>query len=559
MRPRLAPYFSLALLSGTLCFATAHSTEKNSPSSSKVIIKNTKGVALICNKSELKQPGISDIEGVVSYGVDVPGGLNGLARKIEPLFLNKPLSKEQIKCIQTEIIKYYKACDLPVVAVYVPQQKISDGVLKLVVTVAKVGEVKVSGNHWTREKEVLNTVKFRAGEVIKQSKLVNQLSHLNRNPFRSVSALYTPGEDVGTTDIELVVQEKSPFRVYGGADHTGLSRTGHLRLFAGAQAGNLWNRGHLASYQYTTSDDFSDFQSHTGSYSIPLPRNHTLTAFGGYSHVKSIIQKNRPQTKGDSYQFSLRYEMPLPMMHNLSHRFRFGGDYKKTDNTLEFSPTQVGPKQRSRVALSQLMTGYSVAGEHNFFKVGLDLDIYYSPGDYFNYQTNSHFRNLRAKAENKYIYGRANGFLSLAYKGDGRFVTSFKAQKANANLLPSEQLGLGGMHSIRGYDERQQNVDSGWISTTEVFLPSFPFIKNTKVIKWNDKLTLLGFCDFGKGKQHRETKFLKDAHLMMAVGPALRYTIGGNITVNADWGYRLRRNHFGDGKSRIHFSAIASY
>lgn len=43
------------------------------------------------------------------------------------------------------------------------------------------------------------------------------------------------------------------------------------------------------------------------------------------------------------------------------------------------------------------------------------------------------------------------------------FEARFRGQLASTNLLPSEQMGLGGYNSVRGYLERQVNVDNGLI------------------------------------------------------------------------------------------------
>lgn len=47
-----------------------------------------------------------------------------------------------------------------------------------------------------------------------------------------------------------------------------------------------------------------------------------------------------------------------------------------------------------------------------------------------------------------------------------------QGQIASRNLLSSEQLGLGGLYTVRGYDERILNTDNGLFLSGELALSS---------------------------------------------------------------------------------------
>ena len=99
-----------------------------------------------------------------------------------------------------------------------------------------------------------------------------------------------------------------------------------------------------------------------------------------------------------------------------------------------------------------------------------------------------------------------------------------EVQEADANLLPSEQLGLGGYATVRGYDEREANGDNGFLISTEVATPPVSLAHIFGIQKINDQLQFLGFVDYGGTSLHHVTPAdINPNNNLLGVGPGLRY------------------------------------
>ena len=522
----------------------------------QIMIPCLNGLVLIGNPKEVKKEGLMHLDGIFVVNVNIPGGSQCLREKIAYDFIGKPLTQKKLKELKQTLLDYFKARRMPVVSVQVPEQDITGGVLQLLVIQGKLGRVCAVGNCWTRSSRLENFIRLKPGDDIDENIIISDLSFMNRNPFRRTDVVYTPGAFPGTTDIELLTEDRRPFRLYIGAENTGVKSTDEMRLLAGFNWGNVFGFDHVFSYQYTVSPDFHKFQAHTVQYNAPLPNRHILVAFGGVSFVHPKVPKGL-RSHGYGVQGSMRYDIPLNPTQKYLHELSLGFDFKRTNNTVEFSegPVIFG----SNVNLTQLVVGYNAAWERFCSKTSFNGELFWSPGKWLSDQSDKDFQSLRAFAKNNYIYGKLglthnikifNGF-SLSLHGRG--------QASSQNLLPSEEFGLGGHDSIRGYDERQFNADNAILLSGELRTPVLHLLGKTNC-KNRDELQLLVFIDYGLGGSHKRIKDEPSSQYLLGVGPGLRYMITPFLSARVDWGIKLHKNEaLGKSNSRVNFAVVGSF
>jgi len=521
-----------------------------------IVLPILNGILLLSDEKKLEEVDETNLKDVFVYGMKIPGGLNNIKKELKG-YLNKPLTKESIIGIKKQITMYYLAQRYPVIAVHIPQQDVTSGVVKYVVTEGKLGKVIVEGNEHFSSKRLRNYIKLREGDVIDESVLVQDLHFLNRNPFRHVDLVYTSGKEKGTTDVKLMVNDRLPFRVYTGFENSGLKTTKRNRWYAGLNWGNAWGVDHQFSYQYMTSFDFETFQAHTAQYVIPLPwLNHILTIYGGYSSVDVSMDKviTGSKSKGQSGQASFRYNMPLWPFTYLLHGITIGFDYKTTNNTLEY--TETSPIFGGEVNLTQLVFGYNFTLEFSFYKTAFDADVFWSPGKWLSHQTDEDYRVFRYLAENSYVYfrGKWSNLFTLPY--DFTISHYISGQVASCNLLPSEMLGVGGYNSVRGYEERMLNGDHGFVTSLEIR----SFTLNWNKPRKKEGLQLLVFTDYGMVFPHTAYPGERNWDYIVSAGPGFRYTIGPYFAASMDWGIKLHQaSRFGPSHGRIHFNVLLAF
>lgn len=519
----------------------------------------TKGLVLAHKGAIFPEAILQEVEGVEIFGLDLPGGSEELKERLLPIFYRKALTMEIIAEIQQEVVSYYRAFDHPIVTVVVPEQDLSQNVLTLHVVEAKIGEVSFKGNEWFSEKRLLQYTRLYPGERIDSTKVMKQLFWLNRNPFRDSQVVLQPGEEQGTTDILFYTQDRIPVRPYAGIDNTGIKQTGRNRFLAGLTWGNGFNRDHIITYQYIASFHVDRFSAHTVHWTIPIQTlQHLLDFYGGYSKVKPKMPVGF-RNEGDSWQISGRYILPFNPSKRYTHELSAGIDYKNTNNNLFF---EEGSLIANAVQITQVVAKYTGDYHNDYNKTLFSGEIVWSPGDLFVNKNEANYEELRPFSNTIYAYFRGYAFTQFTLPRDFSASCSFQFQIANKNLLPTEEFGIGGYDTVRGYTERTLNFDNAFVVQTEFRTPPISFFH------WNgwkegnrDLFQFLVFLDYGVGDVHKDAPGILSSGYLLGMGPGIRYTITPYLNLRLDTGFKLHNiPDVTDWKVfRHHFSLIVNY
>lgn len=548
-----ASKFISTLLTAILFAPLAHSAEGDNTES------QLKGLILVKSEEALLKegdPGLA-VTGLHVKEIEVLQG-EDFAKLIEPFF-GRVVNADLLKEIQSTIQNYHRKRGFPLVDPVFPPQTVAGGVLQLIVIQSKLGKLIFEGtNKWTKVEFVQKNLRVTESEPINERKLTEDLNWLNRNKFRSVSALYKPGEGKYESDLVIRTAERFPL---GGSityDNTGNRLTGEGRMSVGADWGKAFGlHDHLLSYRYLTDTEFEFLKAHVMNYSVFLPWRHTLTLSGSHADVKGDIPGLPVVQEGQSYQANLRYTINLPSLRRYRHEFQLGADYRHLDNSLEYNFVNV---LADTTEIAQGLLGYTGLLPDKWGNTVFGAEYDYSPGNLSSLNTDDRFGLSYPFAEADYHYAKFH--LERVTRLPAQFSWRINGtyQIADGNLVPSEQFGLGGFYTVRGYEERASSGSEGFLISNELRTPSFsPGQWLDKTAK--DELQLLGFFDYG---QTSNPKLLpgEDAHVeLMSAGVGLRYQISRFLTVRFDYGWQLETSEpvFRDGKSRGHVMAALSF
>jgi hemolysin activation/secretion protein len=522
----------------------------------EVLVSELKGVRLVAHAKEVQSegyhgtPGVDVGDVVLAQNPDFPA-------TIEP-YLNQPVTMTSLSQLTRAIVAYYRNHDRPVVNVYVPGQAITSGYIQIVVVESRVEKVEATGAKWFSNDMLRHEVTLRPGEPISGQQVRNDVAWVNRNPFLQADMLMAPGNTPGTTDLLLRTQDRFPLRVFAGYEDSGNRFTEDDRILAGFNYGNLFGLGEQVSFQYTQAPDKNDFQSESGTYIVPLPWRHQLTIFGSYASTSATLG-DVFNSGGVNWQISGRYEIPLPATPNYTESVILGYDFKRNNNNLLFGVATIS---NTTADVNQFVFGYQSALKDEFGSTSFAATGFWSPGNFSAYDNNDDYQQQRLEADSSYVYGQLSLDRVTRLPWDFTWEVNGLVQEANANLLPSEQLGLGGYATVPGYEEREVNGDNGFLIGTQLLAPPVSIGEAMGWTKgYDDKLQFLAFLDYGGTSLHTVT----DADInpntnLLGVGPGLRYVINTNVSLRFDYGFQLLSTGFGTGEhSRGHVGLVISY
>lgn len=496
------------------------------------------------------------LPGIKIIDLKVPTKERSLSDLLET-YLGKPVTIYQINEIKREIINFYRKNNHPIVYVEVPPQLISSGVLELIVYEGKLGKIQSTGNKYFKSDRLLGYIRNSKNEPVNMDQLIEDLEWMNRNPFRQTNSIFSPSGQNGMTDIELVTKDRFPWRFYAGVDNTGIPQIGRTRYYAGFNWGDAFFLDHMLSCQFTSASNINHYWSISLDYLAPLPWRHSLVIFGGYSHVKAPLETLSIGTQGYSAQASFRYEIPMHPFINFLEDFLFGFDWKRTNTSID----QEGDLFfEQSVNLTQLVMGYNGGYEKKWCKLSGTIEVYGSPGQWLPDQSRKRYEELRLGANNRYIYSRIAYSSIFTLKHQISIHNKLRGQVSSTNLLASEQFGLGGWDTVRGYQVREVNVDNVFICNIELRSPPIKIFSHLKP-SLQDELTFLVFMDYAYGSNHKNYPGDVKHNNLMGVGSGLRYNFLPYLSFRGDLGYKVWQPPQSDNTARwrFEFGCVASY
>lgn len=509
-----------------------------------VLVGSLTGILFSADPQRVARQPRADIQGIVIEGMSPPAAA-AFRQRFEP-YLRQPVTLGLLDRINREVVRHYREHDVLVVDAFAPQgQDITDGVVQVVVLVGRLGRVRVEGAEHFPAERLAAQIRLERGDALSRETLQEDIAWLNNNPFRSVNLMLERGEEFGETDLVLSVTDRTPFRAYVGAEDTGTALTGKRRWLAGFNWGNAFGGDQQLNYQFTSSSEFGEMKAHTLSYLAPLPWRHTISVFGAHVSSEPPPTPGGFQLTGTSWQLGARYNLPFRGGDGLRHGASLGLDFKRSNNDLEFGSVNVFATYTNIV---QFVAAYNINADYPSGTLYAGATLHMSPGGFGDANGDAAFDAARSGARANYFYGSFNLGRMTRLPGGFTWVADLQFQGSTRNLLGSEQIGIGGYRSVRGYDEYQATGDKGLILRNEIRTPARA--GNAQFLAFLDH----GIVDAVERLPGETSTTLRSA------GIGLRYAYSPYVTVRADYGRQLKEAVPGAGKgSRGHFSIVVGY
>lgn len=512
------------------------------------ILEKVMGIVFLTDPDMLRPEGVQQrglhAEGIAWMDTDA-------FRELMGGYLGEPITLRQINDLVKEVVIYARQAGRPVVDVYMPAQDITSGTIQVVVIQARVGEIRVEGSNHFAAEQYLQQISLHPGEYIRSDVLTEDLKWIARNPFRRARIAFARGDESGETDLIIEAEDRSPWQFYTGYENTGNELTGKGRVFTGVQWGSVLGSDHRATYQFTADPSLGHLRLHSGSYTVPLPWRHILSGFASYAVSESETGIGIGIT-GESWQVGMRYEIPLlapERFSELEHGLELGFDFKRTNNNIAFSGTTL---LDSFADVAQAVLQYSASMPDTNGGTEMDILLAWSPGNLSKHNKDGDLQGIRQGAQAQYYYSRISLSRTSRLPWELSNRTTFTYQWSSENLMPSEQLGLGGADSVRGFEERVDSGDRGYLFRTEVLSPAiFPgrLRKETDApVKWGTLQGLM-FYDYGRVSDKYPLAGASRSTVISSAGAGIRYQLDSRFTFKLDYGKKVNRSTIVDPSS----------
>lgn len=449
----------------------------------------------------------------------------------------KDRSFANIQLAQEALERAFRRLGYSAVAVTLPEQDISAGVIRFNIIEGRLGNISVTGNRNYSESNVRNSLpSLSPGAMPHATRLAENVSLANENPAKHTEVLLKLSGEVGKVDAEIKVDEENPSRFVISLDNTGTSNAGgKYRMGLAWQHANVFDRDHVVAVQYTTSPEhMSQVKQLNVGYHVPLyDLGDSLDMYAGYSNVDAGgLAGTIESFVGKGAIAGMRYNQNLPRLGEYSHTLKYGLDWKRFDSDC------VGP---ACLVIGNNVTATPVSVSYLGDWTRPNAQTTFAASYFHNLGWGSHNNDATYAGATHQLgsFGAIQGYSLWRFNATQLNVLpaglqsrlNLSAQYTTDSLIPGEQMGLTGASTVRGFDERFVARDRGFVLNVELYSPDWskhlPFAAQ--------QARALVFIDHAQGKYVRnasETDNLDQR--VTSIGMGLRVTASKHTNMKLD-------------------------
>lgn len=397
-------------------------------------------------------------------------------------WLGETRTIKDIEGARAQLEQVYHDRGYKTVIVNIPQQRIADGVVRLHVTEAPVGNLHINGSRYHSLDAIRKELpQLDEGTIPDFNAVQKELGNVNRSQDMRVTPVLKASSEPGHVDVDLQVQDKLPVHASLEVDNRFIANTTHLRATGEVRYDNLFQSNQSLDIQYQVAPErSSDAKVYSLSYVIPTDSGivGAFYAIHNDSNIAAVGDVN-VIGRGNIFGARLIWSLPTPD-RSFFHSFTGGIDYKDlqqnillnaSDNAIT-SPTKypVFSGQYTATWLGQAnATGLPAATTGGVSNTVLDAGIsFVIRGVGTNRQE---FTDRRAGAGPSFFIFRPGLERQQLLPWHWSLVGRVEGQLASGPLLNSEEYSAGGADTVRGYLESERLADEGIRGSLELRTP----------------------------------------------------------------------------------------
>jgi len=408
-------------------------------------------------------------------------------------WLGRAVNFDDLQKACDAVIEFYRKSGYTVQAI-LPPQKIANGVVKILVTEAKLSSVFVdTPNGPTRfNKETAAeyiTYANPIGDPLNTKAIERALIILNETPGVMVSSQLEPGKNDGETALRLQLTEPQWYQGKVEANNYGSRTTGANQGVIVLSGINPLGIGDQVSVNGIYSEGSQYIQ---GAYSLPVSKDGLRLGLAGtYLNYKNVSNYATSASAGygDAWTTGVSAAYPLIREQGTNANLNVNYDIKSYMNKNLLTTQTISSYNINN-------TSFGLSGNHydTFGGGGVSSGSVTAVLGYLDILATSlqGYGRYTPASFAKYTFA-ANRNQQLTEGGNTTLYMAINGQFSSVNLNSAEQIYLGGPYAVRAYPVAQSGGSQGGVGTVEL-RHQFP-----------ERITGSLFYDVGLVQQYKNT------------------------------------------------------
>ncbi len=401
-------------------------------------------------------------------------------------YVGRTLSSADLKALVSDIAAVTRARGYGLATAWIPAQKITNGIIRVMLDEGRIDEVRVEGSASAAATRMLAVL--ATGEPVTTALLERQL--LLAGDLDGVKLGKARLQRVDGRRLLIVAAERERVRVRAGFDNWGSHEVGPIRARVSADInGVLAHDDRLTIGASLTPLQPREFQLVNVGYAKGIGTGGAEVHVSGYharTHAGGSLKGRDIEGRSSYAEVGVSHPLLRTRAASVWAYLDFGIlDASQSLRDITFRDDRI-------TALSASLYGTAAVASGRLrtrltYKKGLKLFDATTGGD-----------RLASRRDGSAIFSKVEFWTGYERSLGGNFSLALQAegQIASRPLLSSEEMGLGGRYFLRGYDYLEYSGDDGVAGSAE--------------LRWNVRLPkdtaaqIYAFVDAGEVDNHRQ-------------------------------------------------------
>lgn len=351
-------------------------------------------------------------------------------------YIGKQVTLKDLREMADKITNIYRDKGYMTCGAVLPPQRIHDGVVEIRLIEGKTGTVNLTGNRYTKTGYIMNRINLKPGEIANTEKLNRDLRWFQGTNDVQLRVVMKPGAEEGATDYDIMAFEPQNQSVTLYTDNDGYESSGRWR------AGIFYNMKSVSGHRDSLRAHFIGSRGTKAwslGYSVPISRKGMRLELD-YSGNKTKVVKGELEplgVEGKSNSYSLTWRAPFHVTEKSRHEAGLQYVHQKSETDLGHGQVQWVDDRIQRVIPYVSFTHY-----------GKDSVLYHKHSFVW-----ARRRDIDGESDTGKLYRLSSFWQKRNTNGqfwqarlDGQF-------GSGDNLAASDRFFIGGVNSVRGYEE----------------------------------------------------------------------------------------------------------
>lgn len=195
-----------------------------------------------------------------------------------------------------ELQLLYHDLGFPTVAVSLPQQKLTNGLVRVQIVQGKLSDIVIVGNRFFSSNNIRRALPSLETNVLINTKWFQpELDRANANADRQIYPVLGPGPDPGSSAVTLKVKDRLPLHGHVEIDNKATPETPALRIDTALQYNNLWQLEHQIGAEY----NFSPQETKPDDASRPFYDQPAVVSYSAFYRIPLSLGRNLRENYAD--------------------------------------------------------------------------------------------------------------------------------------------------------------------------------------------------------------------------------------------------------------------